>query len=149
MTTEPTIDGIPVRGLTLHRPWNAAFDCGKDVENRKRPLRKLPLWLALHAGKGWDEEALRYFPYQDMPSVQHSTITHLALCDRCLVYDALLPESLKNNRWAFGPYCWMLKRVVKLPEPVPCKGSQGLWRLTPEVFERVRAQYEIARGTLR
>uniref|UniRef100_A0A6H1ZM20 Uncharacterized protein n=1 Tax=viral metagenome TaxID=1070528 RepID=A0A6H1ZM20_9ZZZZ len=26
-----------------------------------------------------------------------------------------------------GLWCWVLKDVRKLPEPVPCRGAQGLW----------------------
>lgn len=33
-----------------------------------------------------------------------------------------------------------LDEVRVLPEPVPCGGSQGLWRLPDDVFEAVKAQ---------
>jgi hypothetical protein len=26
-----------------------------------------------------------------------------------------------------GPWCWVLRDVRKLDEPVPCSGKQGLW----------------------
>lgn len=151
------IEGVEVRLLTLSRPWPRMFDpdVGKDVENRTKPLRKLPLWLALHAGKGWDAGAalgLRAGSFglsamvamdrapkpEDHP---HSVITHLAYCSACN-----RPPHVRSGgggfRWAFGPYCWQTPRVVKLPEPVPCKGGQGLRKLPPEVFVGVLAQYE-------
>lgn len=33
----------------------------------------------------------------------------------------------------------LLTRVVVLPEPIPCKGAQGLWTPAPDVQERLRA----------
>lgn len=48
MTTDATIDGRIVRGLTLWRPWPAAFThADKRVENR--PWRA-PRWLHLDDG---------------------------------------------------------------------------------------------------
>lgn len=40
-----------------------------------------------------------------------------------------------DDRWA-----WRLSNVLRLPEPVPCRGAQGLWTLPPSVLERVEAQ---------
>ena len=153
--TDETIIGIQVRGLTLTRPWSAAFDCGKNVENRPKRLLKLPLWLALHSGKGWSQDAwdgltggaygqqaweffsrLKSDPSgtADFPD---SVITHLVLCDECIDYR--FSSYLESNPWAFGPYCWSAKHVIPL-QPVPCTGKQGLWRLPPDVFAAVADQ---------
>ena len=45
------------------------------------------------------------------------------------------------SRWA-RPFCWhwQLADVRPLPEPVPCKGDLGLWRLPEDVEKAVRAQ---------
>jgi activating signal cointegrator 1 len=39
----------------------------------------------------------------------------------------------------FGPgrYAWQLENVIRLPEPVPCKGARGLWEPPAEVLDAV------------
>ncbi len=32
-----------------------------------------------------------------------------------------------------GRFAWLLEDVVKLPEPIPCRGHQGLWRPDPDL----------------
>ncbi len=36
------------------------------------------------------------------------------------------------NRW-----CWQLENVVRLAEPIPCRGAQGLWNPSCEVVDRL------------
>lgn len=35
---------------------------------------------------------------------------------------------------------WQLRRVIRLPEPIPCAGQQGLWKVPTDLVERIRAQ---------
>ena len=66
---------------------------------------------------------------------------------RVLDLDALGPTHpliAQHAPWASGPYCWEVDRVTELPEPVACKGAQGLWPLPPEVLARVRMQWAAA-----
>ena len=53
--------GMPIRGLTLWRPWPWAFThADKRVENRPRkpPAYMIGGYLALHSGKHFDHSAL-------------------------------------------------------------------------------------------
>jgi hypothetical protein len=43
-------------------------------------------------------------------------------------------------RWFVGPIGYVLRDVRALPEPVPCRGWQGFWTLTPDIEARVVAQ---------
>lgn len=45
-----------------------------------------------------------------------------------------------QSRWAFGPICYVLRDIVALPTPVPCRGFQGFWTLPPDVEAAVLAQ---------
>jgi hypothetical protein len=38
-----------------------------------------------------------------------------------------LPPELADSEHANGPWCWLLRNVQRLPEPVPMRGAQGLW----------------------
>jgi hypothetical protein len=43
-------------------------------------------------------------------------------------------------RWFFGPVGYLLRDVVALREPVPCRGALGFWTLPPDVERAVEAQ---------
>ena len=43
--------------------------------------------------------------------------------------------------WDEGyPYWWDLSNVVRLPEPIPCRGNVGMWQLPPVVAKSVLEQ---------
>jgi hypothetical protein len=51
-------------------------------------------------------------------------------------YPLVLPPFRDDKEWAFGDYtpgryAWLLHDVEMLAEPVPVKGSLGLWEWTP------------------
>jgi hypothetical protein len=39
--------------------------------------------------------------------------------------------------YTLGRWVWHLSDVIPLPEPVPCKGAQGLWGPPAEVLDVV------------
>jgi len=39
--------------------------------------------------------------------------------------------------FAPGRYAWMLGHVIRLPEPIPCKGELGLWTVPVEIESRI------------
>lgn len=39
----------------------------------------------------------------------------------------VLPVEKCRNRWAVGPYCWVLRDIRPLKDPIYVKGSLGLW----------------------
>ena len=46
-----------------------------------------------------------------------------------------------DGPWRFPAQWGWHVEVVPLPDPVPCKGAQGLWRVPDDVAARVRAQW--------
>ena len=58
--------------------------------------------------------------------------------DPSLRNDGAMP--LQQLKWFFGPVGYVLRDVVALPEPVPCKGALGFWRLPTDVERAVRGQ---------
>jgi len=48
-------------------------------------------------------------------------------------------ELYQTNKWAFGPWCWLLADPIELPEPIPCKGSLGLWEVPEEIERRINS----------
>lgn len=37
---------------------------------------------------------------------------------------------LRDDPWAFGPWCWCIDDVRLLPHPIPARGMQGLWPIS-------------------
>ena len=46
-----------------------------------------------------------------------------------------------ESPWFGGPVGWVLSDIIVLPEPVPCRGAQGLWDIPDDVLEKMRAQF--------
>jgi hypothetical protein len=42
---------------------------------------------------------------------------------------SICSEELMFGDWTPGRYAWEIKNVKLLPEPIPYKGAQGLWRI--------------------
>lgn len=51
-------------------------------------------------------------------------------------------EAIEPNqrRWFFGPVGYVLRDVIALPKPIPCRGYQGFWTLPEEISAAVSAQ---------
>lgn len=49
-------------------------------------------------------------------------------------------DPLADSEWFFGEFGWVVEEPFALPEPVPCRGSQGLWTMPPDVEAKVLAQ---------
>ena len=51
-----------------------------------------------------------------------------------------------TSPWAVpGLWAWRFDDLVVLPQPVPARGSQGLWIVPTEILDRVRAGWVAAR----
>lgn len=163
MTAEPKI-----KGITLRHPWAyGLLHWGKDVENRTWPPSRhggsVGMYLALHGGAPMKGTAYR----EEVESALHWMVMTGAISDsqaRLVCPDASGPRDVLSatgivavarivevsqdhatSPWAAqGQYHWVLD-VTALPEPVPHKGSQGLWTVGPEALARVRAGYREAR----
>ena len=146
-----------MRALTLHQPWGWAIAAGhKAVENRpwEPPRGFIGERFAIHAGKTYDFEGGRKIAQLlglDVlpPEVNIAgAVIAVATCVRVIQDRTLDPERSTKNlsneefRWFFGPFGWVLRDVVRLERPVPCRGFQQLWTLPPDVEAEVIAQLE-------
>jgi hypothetical protein len=151
---------VSLRGLTLWRPWAASIVHGpKRVENRPwappSSLVRQGLWLALHAGKRWDEEGAEFILNKwHAANVEITKDARGTWMDRTRerrwpakwtaqgivgVARVVGAEEVggmfgqPSDPWAFGPWCWDLADVRALAVPIPCRGAQMLWTLPPDV----------------
>lgn len=50
------------------------------------------------------------------------------------------PTNQPTISWDEGyPYWWDLSNVVRLPEPIPCRGNIGMWQMPPDLTAKVSA----------
>ena len=56
------------------------------------------------------------------------------------VCDYMARERTGRETWDEGyQYWWDLSNVVRLPEPIPCRGNVGMWQMPPELAAKVEA----------
>jgi hypothetical protein len=108
--TDPNLKPHP-RGLE-HRDQMEAF---RALWPACPSLRGLPLGRVLGAVHfAWDE------PYPDGDESDQ-------------IFGAPRRGLLRGDPWAFGKHCYFIDEVRLLPEPIPCRGMQGLWPAPPEI----------------
>jgi len=112
-----------MKALTICQPYAELIARGdKVIENRtwERPYRGP---LAIHAGKTrtWMDEG----DDERYPVMVFGAIIAIAtLVDVVRLND--LPEHLRDNEHANGPWCWLLRDVRRIT-PIAMDGKLGLW----------------------
>lgn len=143
-----------MKALTLWRPWSWAIVHGpKRIENRDW---KPPEWLVgkrllIHGGKTYDRDGATFIGERlreygrHVPT--HREVMTEGVLGACTVLGYMArkgdgfgfstPEARAafdadplQGGWFFGEYGWVLGDVVAFPEPLACKGKQGLWEVT-------------------
>ncbi len=156
-----------MRALTLTQPWAGLVASGiKLVENRPRPMIKREDFgqpFAIHASREIDEKVYGriadiapelkaeisdvaeslWYPLSRITSAVIAVATidkvvHLGKNENPLfARQGDIPPD--QHRWLFGPVGYVLRDVHALTTPVPCRGAQGFWHLTPR-DERERGE---------
>lgn len=153
-----------MRALTLIQPWPWAIAyAGADVLNRPKPPpddMKPDEIIAIHAGKGWDREAYAWLRSVALllgippcpPRGQH---VHGKIVALCRVGGPTAPRAASDPwfRPKLGACAWRLVNVARLPDPVECRGSTGLFEIPEGVkggiylsLERRRACFSCSRA---
>jgi hypothetical protein len=128
-------------------------------------------YLAIHASTRWDQEGADFIDRARLRFglVGPSRVKRLEECKTGIIAVAqlvgwvemgphgtgqvktiaMLPghafDLQRDGPWFFGRYGWLMRGVVRFG-PIECKGKQGLWKLAPELYERVRRRYDLARA---
>ncbi|WP_373544677.1 DUF488 family protein [Chamaesiphon sp.] len=133
-----------IRGITLHRPWSYAIaKLGKPLENRSWEC-PLPTgsYLAIHSGSKWDTQAQQ--------AIERITATKVKQSDDPPGQIIAIAKFTGNITASSSPWFipgnigWQLEDITPI-EPIPARGQQGLWELSPELLDRVRIAYQAAR----
>ena len=119
-TTPSHVEQERLVRLVLGLPPDGPIQTVADSDEFRR-------WLGALAG--------RHFPPGYLGALPHGAIVAVAKVD------AISDPRAKASPWAVvGQEQWRFGRVFALPDPVPCKGAQGLWRVPDDVAALVRAQ---------
>lgn len=147
-----------MRGLSVRQPYAWAIACaGKTVENRSRPTRYRGL-LAIHASKTKPSSDDVHNPLILNAIAELGNVIDPAASSMGAI--VAVAELYGCHQWPDAGSCngrgrppcspwaspdqwhWKLRKVRPLPEPVPCRGMLGLWRLPDDVEKAVRKQLE-------
>lgn len=126
-----------MKALTVCQPHGSLMTLGiKPIENR--------VWrtnfrgeLLIHAGIG--RQWMRAY---DDPRIRHllppqSSLVFGFIIGRVTVYDCVrvedLPASLRNNPFAWGPWCWLVRDAVNFAKPIPFRGRQQLFDVPDQI----------------
>ena len=157
-----------MKAITLRHPWPWCVCCaGKPLENRTwAPGLRIGEKFAIHGGRwpiGADDKAhgkadaeyveeiiatIEDLGHENMLPGGKVTLRMLSrFAGICAVATFGGVVTASDSRWFCGPFGWKLLGeqgdvpLIVLPEPVPCRGAQGLWDVPSEVLEKMRAQF--------
>jgi hypothetical protein len=150
-----------MKALSLTQPWATLI----AIEAKRYETRSWQSWyvgqLAIHAAKGLGAvggkrgliEMCHEQPF--LSALNESTADFtvelplgaiIATCTltACWPTEQVAPQMSKNELkfgdFSEGRWAWRLINVWKLPEPVPCKGTLGIWEVPADVEAQIQAQ---------
>lgn len=129
-----------MKAITVCQPYASAIIAGpKRVENRTRP------WsfrgrLLIHAGKSMKfMGTLTALELADWPEYDESKLIFGAILGSVEVYDCVeLRTPMRDDVWACGPYCLLLRAPEQLKKPIPYRGALGLFEVPDHILEQVQ-----------
>ncbi|WHH58294.1 ASCH domain-containing protein [Petroclostridium sp. X23] len=142
-----------MKALTLIQPWATLIALGeKKIETRSWST-KYTGEIAIHAGKKIDKNICTQEPFKSILKAYGFSVNNLPTgciiakceliaCLRIKTEDVLNEMAFldggdkwvvaEGNEYHFGDYTpnrygWLLRKVKMLEEPIPAKGTLGLW----------------------
>lgn len=138
------MSGKPLLALSFWRPWSSLIVQGhKDIENRGwvTPYRGV---ILVHGALTWDPDAAELAGELGVPAARDlredrmcpagivGLVNVVRVCARSSQGDELRCDC---GPWAMPGQChWRLANPRALPEPIPARGRQKLWRPDADVL---------------
>ena len=135
-----------MKALTIKQPWAWAItDSTKRVENRtwKPPYGTVGQRIAIHTSATISQadmilcRQISPVPLPDTSDLLAGYIVATTILRAYIVVDGSggvieqtrYAENYNPHAdpWFFGPVGWLLEDVIKLPNPIPCRGKLKLW----------------------
>jgi len=146
---------MKIHAITVYQPWATLIAIGaKTIETRSWAI-DIQRWaietsgrmgpLAIHAAKAIYKEHPLWFSnkfcmdallsagYYDMRTLPRGSVISFAYLQDCVRITPEFTAQLSEQELSFGDFAqgrwaWILKDVRRLPEPIPARGRQGIWR---------------------
>jgi hypothetical protein len=131
-----------MKALSIKQPWvHAIFREGKDIENRSWRSKHRG-WIAIHASQTPISGA-RLPRGHKTPDFK--TLDYSAICGVARLVDIVTKHS--STKWFYQPgrrepvnYGWVLTDIRRLRTPIKCKGTLGLWKISPYILRKMKEQ---------
>lgn len=140
-----------MKAITILQPWATLIAIGEKRFETRGWATKHRGDLAIHAGKKVEREICEQEPFRSVLASHGYTADNLptgVVVATCQLTNCHEVKGMKGNvaarigdeyrivegnefafgRYDFGRFAWELSDVRKLPEPIPAKGQQGLWK---------------------
>ena len=145
----------PVRLLSLWEPWATLCVLGaKRYETRSWKTNYVG-WVGVHSAKN-NPKFIRNLPqlepfktaldgYGTIRPFDRGHIIGTVYLDRCSDVQTVTRSNWEEafGDYSEGRYAWQLRDAQIFREPIPCRGSQGLWtpseEMAAEVLQRIGA----------
>jgi len=146
------------RALSCYHPWALLMALGeKTVETRSYPVAyRGPLVIcSTKQTPRRCRELIHTWPFLLEPELRMDLPAGAALCVvelvNCLPVEAIqkmhgdsLPDyELSYGDYSPGRYAWVTCNLRRLRNPVPVSGYQSLWKVPPELQQRIEAEFEL------
>lgn len=120
-----------MKAITVCQPYASAIIHGpKRIENRNQPW-KFRGRLLIHAGKSRKfMGTLNAGELEQWHDYDEGKLIFGALIGSVEVYDCVeLRRAARDDVWACGPFCLLLRAPLAFREPIPYRGALGLFEV--------------------
>lgn len=150
--------------LSMTQPWASLVAIGaKHIETRSWSTQYRGL-IAIHASKGFPKDAKELaledhmfvealekggiYGLDDLPLGAIIAVGKLDDVQPTSIFRGMGIGERERHFGDFGPgrFGWMLSAVHALEEPIPAKGSLGLWAPSPDIAHQLVEFYNQAEG---
>ena len=145
-----------MKALTLYDPWATLVVLGeKQYETRSWRTHHRGR-LAIHVSKEWNTELQAqgwqepfYSAALDKAEFGVATgcIIGMVILENCWPTSASLFAPWRSSEkemafgdFSFGRWAWKLSNPRRLAVPIPCRGRQGLWNVSPEIAALIKQE---------
>jgi hypothetical protein len=132
--------------ISLLQPWAwAILWAGKDIENRTWDLpaqfvgRRVMLRASKRVSRDEFDGAADMIEGVSGVRVSSYELVPMGALVGAVTFTGSIHPGNDGVRWHFpDQFCWIVHDAKPLPEPIPCKGMLGFWRIPDDVAARVR-----------
>lgn len=129
-----------IKAVTLHQPWATFMALGLKKFETRSWSTDYRGWLAIHAGKTWDDALFHIQAYHDLllahgyrspddlpfgKVLSVGRLTNIYKTEK--VVNLISAQERVLGNYSPGRYAWETSGMIQLPEPIPARGMPGLW----------------------